>query len=335
VKVAVLGGGSWGTALAAHLARGGHRPLLWMRDPARARELNERHASPRYLPGVELPGELSATAHLEEAVDGADTVLVAVPSAFCRDFYRRLAPLLAPGASLVSATKGLEEGTLLRMSELSEEEAPGHPVAVLSGPSFALEVAQGQPTTVVVASRDEGRAAAVQRAVSTRTFRAYTSTDVIGVELGGALKNVIAIAAGITDGLGYGQNTLAALITRGLAEMGRLAAAMGARADTLAGLAGLGDLVLTCTGGLSRNRRVGQALGRGLTLAEALRGLGDAEDGGHPVAEGVRTTPAACALAARAGVEMPIAFQMQAVLRGEKAPRVAVDELMLRSLKRE
>ncbi len=335
MNIAVLGGGSWGTALAAHLARGGHRPRLWMRDAARAHELNGTHASPRYLPGVELPADLVATADLQEAVAGADTLLVVVPSAFCRDFYRRLSPLLGQGARLVSATKGLEEGTLRRMSELAEEEAPGHPVAVLSGPSFALEVAQGQPPTVVVASRDEELAASVQRAISTRTFRAYTSTDVTGVELGGALKNVIAIAAGITDGLGFGQNTLAALITRGLAEMGRLAAALGARSDTLAGLAGLGDLVLTCTGGLSRNRRVGQALGRGLGLQEALRALGDAEAGGHPVAEGVRTTPAACALAARAGVEMPIAFEMNAVLRGEKAPRQAVEELMLRSLKRE
>jgi glycerol-3-phosphate dehydrogenase (NAD(P)+) len=214
------------------------------------------------------------------------------------------------------------------MTEVAALEAPGHPLAVVSGPSFALEVAQGQPTTVVVAASDLAVAEAVQRVLSSRTFRAYSSDDVIGVEVAGALKNVIAIAAGIIDGLGYGHNTVAALITRGLAEMTRLAVALGGRADTLSGLAGLGDLVLTCTGALSRNRRVGQALGAGRTLAEATAGT-------HMVAEGVRTTLAACALADRAGIEMPIARQMEAVLHHGKSPRAAVEELMLRSLKRE
>jgi glycerol-3-phosphate dehydrogenase (NAD(P)+) len=228
---------------------------------------------------------------------------------------------------LVSATKGLDTGTLQRMTEIAREET-AHPLAALSGPSFAAEVLAAQPTAVVVASSDLAVAEQVQRAVSTARFRAYSSDDVAGVELAGALKNVIAIAAGILDGLGLGHNTLAALITRGLAEIARLSVACGARADTLAGLAGLGDLVLTCTGALSRNRHVGQALGRGLTLEQAL-----AETA--MVAEGVRTTPAACALAARHGVDMPIAAQMDAVLKGAQRPREAVEELMLRSLKRE
>ena len=226
----------------------------------------------------------------------------------------------------MSATKGLEIDTLQRMSEVAAAVAPGRPLAVLSGPSFALEVAKGLPTAVVVASADHAVAERVQRSLATRAFRAYSSQDVVGVELAGALKNVIAIAAGIIDGLGYGHNTEAALITRGLAEIARLAVALGARPDTLAGLAGLGDLVLTCTGALSRNRTVGQRLGRGLPLAEAGAGM-------HP--EGVRTTLAACALAERQGIEMPIARQMKAVLYEGKPPREALDELMLRSLKRE
>jgi glycerol-3-phosphate dehydrogenase (NAD(P)+) len=212
------------------------------------------------------------------------------------------------------------------MSEVAAAEAKGRRVAVLSGPSFALEVARGLPTAVVVASRDHFVAQAVQKPLATRTFRVYSSEDVVGVELAGALKNVIAIAAGIVDGLGYGHNTVAALITRGLAEITRLAVGEGARPDTLAGLAGIGDLVLTCTGGLSRNRAVGQRLGRGQTLAEASAGI-------HP--EGVRTTLAACSLAERRGIEMPIARQMRAVLYESKPPREALDELMLRSLKRE
>jgi glycerol-3-phosphate dehydrogenase (NAD(P)+) len=327
VKLAVVGGGSWGTALAVHLVRCGHDVRLWLRDPAAARDVREQRARARYLPGVTLPA-LGATADLAEAVRDADVALVAVPSEFCRAAYRGLRPHLASGAVLVSTTKGLEIESRRRMSEVAAEEAPGHPVAVLSGPSFALEVAHGQPTTVVVASAEPTVAEGVQRAVSSRTFRAYSSDDVVGVELGGALKNIIAIAAGILDGLGFGHNTAAALITRGLAEITRLAVARGARPDTLSGLAGLGDLVLTCTGALSRNRHVGQALGRGLTLEQAL-----AETA--MVAEGVRTTPAACALAARHGVDMPIAAQMRAVLAGEKTPREGVEELMLRSLKRE
>jgi len=327
VKVAVVGAGSWGTALAAHLARSGHVVSLWSRDPAQAHEIRDRHQSSRYLPGITLPA-LDATSDLAEAARDAEIAIVAVPSEFLRGTLRALRPHLGAVATLVSATKGLELGTLRRMSEVAAEEAPGHPVAVLSGPSFALEVAQGQPTTVVVAASALAGAEAVQRAVSTRSFRAYSSDDVIGVELGGALKNVIAIAAGIVGGLGYGHNTVAALITRGLAEISRLAVALGARPDTLSGLAGLGDLVLTCTGDLSRNRRLGHALGAGHSVGEALAEL-------HMVAEGVRTAQAACALAERAGVEMPIAQQMRAVLYEGKPPREGVEELMLRTLKRE
>ncbi len=327
MNVAVVGAGSWGTALAAHLARSAHVVRLWARDAALARDIVDRRQNPRYLSGITLPA-LQATGDLAEALQDAEMAIVAVPSEFCREALRGLRPHLGAGTRLVSATKGLELGSLRRMSEVAAEEAPGHPVAVLSGPSFALEVAQGQPTTVVVASAAAGVAEAVQRAVSSRSFRAYSSDDVIGVELGGSLKNVIAIAAGIVDGLGYGHNTVAALVTRGLAEMSRLAVALGARPDTLSGLSGLGDLVLTCTGALSRNRRLGHALGAGHSVGEALAEL-------HMVAEGVRTTQAACALAERAGVEMPIAQQMRAVLYEGKPPREGVDELMLRTLKRE
>jgi glycerol-3-phosphate dehydrogenase (NAD(P)+) len=328
VRTAVIGGGSWGTALACHLARSGLPVSLWVREPEVALEINEHHRNETYLPGIDLPRELAATPDLGVAVSRAETLLVVVPSEFCRAVYRAMAPGLSADTLLVSATKGLEIETLQRMSEVAATELPGSRHAVLSGPSFAREVAQGQPTAVVIASERLADAERVQRALSTRSFRAYTSEDVVGVELAGALKNVIAIAAGILDGLGYGHNTVAALITRGLAEISRLALAMGGRAETLAGLAGLGDLVLTCTGALSRNRSLGQALGRGESLAAVL-GRGKA------VAEGVRTTAAACQLAERAGVEMPIAFQMRDVLYRGKSPREALDELMLRSLKKE
>jgi glycerol-3-phosphate dehydrogenase (NAD(P)+) len=306
--------------------RAGLAVRLWIREPDVVAAVNERRENTVYLPGVELPAGLRATSRLDEALSGAETVFVVVPSEFCRGMYRQAGPLAPAGATFVSATKGLEVDTLRRMTEVAAAEAPGHPLAVLSGPSFALEVAKGLPTAVVVASADHAVAEALQRPLATRAFRVYSSEDVVGVELAGALKNVIAIAAGIVDGLGYGHNIVAALITRGLVEISRLATALGAKPDTLAGLAGLGDLVLTCTGALSRNRTVGQRLGRGLPLAEAAAGI-------HP--EGVRTTLAACSLADRNGVEMPIARQMKAVLHEGKPPREAVDELMLRSLKRE
>lgn len=326
MRIAVVGAGAWGTALAAHLARAGHDVRLWARRAEAAAEIAGGTNSV-HLPGVALP-PLAATADIAAAVANAEGVIVVVPSEFGRETYRALQSVVPPGAVVVSATKGLELQSLRRMSEVAAEELPGQRIAVLSGPSFATEVAVGQPTTVVVASADVAVAEVVQQAVSTRTFRAYSSTDVVGVELGGALKNVIAIAAGIVDGLGYGHNTVAALVTRGLAEMTRLSVASGARADTLAGLAGLGDLVLTCTGHLSRNRAFGQALGRGASVDEALGGR-------QTVVEGIRTTRAACDLAARAGIEMPIATHMRAVLYEGKPVRDAVDALMLRSLKRE
>jgi glycerol-3-phosphate dehydrogenase (NAD(P)+) len=328
VNVTVVGGGSWGTALAGHCARIGHAVRLWAREPDVARAIGEGRDNPRYLPGVALPPGILAGTDLAAALEGAELVLIVVPSQFCRAVYRELKGRAPAEAAIVSATKGIETETLRRMTEVARDEAPGHPLGVLSGPSFALEVAREQPTAVVVASADAIVAESVQRALSSRTFRVYSSDDVVGVELAGALKNVIAIAAGVVDGLGYGHNTVAALITRGLAEMTRLAVALGGRPDTFSGLAGLGDLVLTCTGGLSRNRRVGQALGTGKTLEEAVRETA-------MVAEGVRTTLAACALAERAGTEMPIAEQMREVLYRGKAPRAAVDGLMLRSLKRE
>jgi glycerol-3-phosphate dehydrogenase (NAD(P)+) len=326
MRITVLGGGAWGTALASHVARADLPVRIWIREPELAAAVNEKRENPVYLPRVELPDGLRATARLGDALADAETVLVVVPSEFCRALYREAAPLAPPGAAFVSATKGLEVDTLQRMTEVAAAEAPGHPLAVLSGPSFAQEVAKGLPTAVVVASADHAVAESVQRPLSTRAFRVYSSEDVVGVELAGALKNIIAIAAGILDGLGYGHNVVAALITRGLVEMKHLAVALGAKPETLAGLAGLGDLVLTCTGSLSRNRTVGQRLGRGLPLADAAAGI-------HP--EGVRTTLAACALADLHGIEMPIARQMKAVLHEGKPPRDALDELMLRSLKRE
>lgn len=326
MRLSVLGGGAWGTALAAHAARAGLPVRLWAREPEVAAAVNQRRENPAYLPGVELPAGLRATSELAEATADAETVLVVIPSEFCRPIYRQAGRLAPEGAAFVSATKGLEVESLQRMTEVAATEAPGRPLAALSGPSFALEVAKGLPTAVVVAAPDHEVAERVQRALATASFRVYSSEDVVGVELAGALKNVIAIAAGIISGLGYGHNTEAALITRGLAEISRLAVGLGARPDTLAGLAGLGDLVLTCTGALSRNRSVGQRLGRGQTLAEACAGI-------HP--EGVRTTLAACALSEREGIELPIARQMKAVLYEGKAPRAALEELMLRSLKRE
>ena len=326
MRLSVVGGGAWGTALAAHAARAGLPVRLWVREPEVAAAVNDRHENSAYLPGVELPAALRATTELGEALADAETVLVVIPSEFCREIYRQAGRLAPAGAVFVSATKGLETDTLQRMTEVAASEAPGHPLAVLSGPSFAVEVAKALPTAVVVASEEHAVAERIQRALATRSFRIYSSEDVVGVELAGAVKNVIAIAAGIVDGLGYGHNTEAALITRGLAEISRLAVGLGGRPDTLAGLAGLGDLVLTCTGALSRNRTVGQRLGRGQPLREACSGI-------HP--EGVRTTLAACALSERERIEMPIARQMKAVLYEGKPPREALEELMLRGLKRE
>ncbi len=323
----MVGAGAWGTALAAHLVRAGHGVCLWARESHVVDGIIRCGRNDVFLPGFRLPEGLRATQDLAQALDGVDFALVVTPSEFCRAIYRELAGALPEAAILVSATKGIELDSLCRMSEVAAAEVPGHRVVVLSGPSFAAEVARGQPTAIVVAADEIGVAESLQGPLSSSAFRVYASSDVVGVELAGALKNVIAIAAGIVDGLGHGHNTVAALITRGLAEVTRLAVALGGRADTLAGLAGLGDLVLTCTGGLSRNRRLGQALGEGQSLDEATSST--------TVAEGVRAILAACDLASRAGVEMPISQQMRAVLYEGKSPQLAVEQLMSRSLKRE
>jgi glycerol-3-phosphate dehydrogenase (NAD(P)+) len=323
-RIAILGAGSWGTALAVHCGRIGHDVRLWGRDRALMDEIARTREHAGYLPGIRLDDGVTATSSLEVAVADAPSVIAAVPSHGMRHVLRGAAPLLDPAVILVSATKGLESESLDRMSQVMAEEAGAdRPIAVLSGPSFALEVARGFPTAVVVASAGASVAARVQDSLKGPALRLYGSDDVTGVEFGGALKNVIAIAAGVVEGLGIGHNAMAALITRGLVEMSRLACAEGSRRDTLAGLSGLGDLVLTCTGDLSRNRRVGIELGRGRTLAEILAST-------KMVAEGVRTTGAALALGARHGVELPLAAQMAAVLEGRTTPRDAVEVLMLR-----
>lgn len=318
----VLGAGSWGTALSVHLARAGRRVRLWARDPQLVEQMAATRGNPRYLPGVALPPNVTPISALGPALDGALFVIVAVPSHGVRAVMRAAAPFIASNAIIVSTTKGLEVETLGRMSDvIAEETAARLPVVVLSGPSFAAEVARGLPAAVLAASSDRDAAARVQEQFRGPGLRLYVSDDVAGVEIGGAIKNVIAIAAGAVEGLGLGHNAKAALITRGLAEISRLAAAEGGRRDTLAGLSGLGDLVLTCTGDLSRNRHVGVELGRGRNLRDILRGM-------HMVAEGVRTTGAALALGARHGIELPIAAQMAEVLEGRSSPADAVEALM-------
>jgi glycerol-3-phosphate dehydrogenase (NAD(P)+) len=321
---AVLGAGSWGTALAVHLARAGHGVRLWARDAALVEQLRASKINARYLPDIALPDSISPTASLATALEGARFVVVAVPSHGLRAVVRASLPYLETGAIVVSTTKGIETDTLRRMSQVIDDETDGCcRIVVVSGPSFAAEVARGLPTAILAASSDEGAAAAVQEHFRAPGLRLYANSDVAGVEIGGALKNVIAIAAGVVEGLNLGHNALAALITRGLAEISRLACAEGGRRETLAGLSGLGDLVLTCTGDLSRNRRVGIELGRGRTIEQILSGM-------RMVAEGVRTTGAALALGEKHGIELPIADQMRAVLDGRCSPADAVEVLMLR-----
>jgi glycerol-3-phosphate dehydrogenase (NAD(P)+) len=322
--VTVLGAGSWGTALAVHLGRVGHDVRLWARDQALVTEMSARRANAVYLPDVPFPAGLTPTHSLADALGAAELVVSAVPSHGCRAVIKRAAASLAPRAVIVSATKGLEAGTLLRMSEVIAQEAGAtHPVVVLSGPSFASEVARQLPTAILAASQDAAAIALVQQEFRGPSFRLYGSDDVAGVEIGAAMKNIIAIAAGVVEGLGLGHNALAALITRGLAELTRLACAGGGRRETLAGLSGLGDLVLTCTGNLSRNRHVGLELARGRSLPEILSGM-------KMVAEGVVTTGVALALGERYGVELPITTQMAEVLNGRTDVRTAIEVLMLR-----
>ena len=327
--LAIVGGGGSGTALACVLAPRFLRVNLWVREPELAALMESDRTNEVFLPGIRLPDNVYVFDALEPVLTGAGIVISVMPSHVVRSVYSQMLPLLPSTARLVSATKGLEEGSLLRISEVIREVTAGnHPIAVLSGPTFALEVANGSPTALVVASDSTDLALEVQTSFSGPTFRVYCSDDPIGVEIGGALKNVIAIGAGICDGLELGHNATAALITRGLAELTRLAVELGARPETLAGLAGLGDLVLTCTGDLSRNRQVGLKLAQGFQLGQIVAST-------PMVAEGVKTTFVALQLAERHGIEMPIAQEMHAVLNLGRSPADAIRALMTRTLRNE
>ena len=330
-KIAMIGAGAWGTALSLVLGRTGrHEVELWAWEKDVCDSINRDRTNARFLPGHRIPECVRATNSLSAVIRQAEIVVSAVPSQHCRHIFETITPHLAPEMMIVSATKGLEQGTLLRMTEVICRVARGkRRVGALSGPTFAVEVARGDPAAITVASEDHELMQTVQREFGDLAFRVYTNHDVIGVELGGALKNVIAIAAGVCDGLGLGYNSIAALITRGLAEMTRLVAASGGRSETMAGLAGLGDLVLTSTGALSRNRSVGVELGRGRKLPEIMEAMHGM------VAEGVFTTNAAVLLARRHGVEMPITEQMHLILHEGKSPRDAIQDLMMRSSKSE
>lgn len=331
INVAVLGAGAWGTALAKLLADKQHPTRIWSHRSELVAQINEGHVNTRYLPSAELPPNLVASADLEETLRGADLVVTVVPSHALRGVMREARPFVPSSALICSATKGIENESLALMSEVLLQEL-GHAtqprLTYLSGPSFAKEVAQRQPTVVVVAGTSEPETEAVQRAFATDRFRVYSSPDVIGVEIGGALKNVIAIAAGAGDGLGFGHNSRAALITRGLSEIGKLAARRGANPLTVAGLSGMGDLVLTCTGELSRNRTVGYEMGKGRSLEDVLATLGH-------VAEGVKTAKSAYDLGIKLEVDMPITQEVYRVLYEQKSPRQAVVDLMTRALSRE
>ena len=328
MRCAVIGAGAWGTALANLLAENGHSTVVWAYEPDVADAINDGHENPRFLSGVQLQPDLRATPDYESALAGAELVVYATPSHVLRDVSSAGKAWVASGATLVVATKGIERDRLALMTDVIAEEFAGHPVVALSGPSFAFEVAARQPTAVVAASTNARAAVQAQQALSSPGFRVYTHDDVIGVELAGALKNVMAVATGISDGLGLGFNARAALITRGLAEIVRLGVKLGARPATFAGLAGVGDLVLTCTGALSRNRNVGLEIGRGATLTEVLAGR-------ETVAEGVVTTESAKALAGREEIEMPIVNAVHRVLFERQPARWALVELMTRGLRGE
>lgn len=326
---AVLGAGSWGTALAIRLADNGHRIRLWGRDPAAMRDMQGTRRNQRYLPNHPLPDTLTAVSDLTEALDQTDFILIAIPTAGFRILLREVRSISLPSSGLIWATKGLELPAGKPLHEVLHEELPAAtPRALLSGPSFAGEVAAGKPTAVTLASNDADFAARAAACFHRGNLRVYTSTDVIGVELGGALKNVMAIAAGISDGLGFGANGRAALITRGLHEITQLGLRAGARAETLAGLSGLGDLVLTCTDDQSRNRRLGLALARGNSCEDAVRAIGQA-------VEGMETARVVRALAATHGVEMPICSQVHRILHEGLDARKAVGELLARGARAE
>jgi len=327
VRLSVLGAGSWGTALAVHFARAGLEPLLWGRDAETMAILGRDRRHPRRLLGLEVPGEVRIVSDLSEALAFSETLVLSVPCASMRALLQATPPS-AVRHRFVSTGKGIEAETGKRMSELIREAHPGAQVAALSGPTFADGVAKGDPTAAVIAAENETFALELQYRFSTPQFRFYTSADLVGVELCGALKNVVAIAAGIVSGLGFGHNTLAALVTRGLAEMDRLVRAQGGQAQTVHGLAGIGDLMLTCTGQQSRNRRVGEEIGRGRKLADVLVEMPE-------VAEGARTCIAVPTLAARSGVQTPIADAVVKVLYEDVPPREAIDRLMTRALRAE
>jgi len=331
MNTSVIGGGSWGSAFALHLGRNGIRTKLWIREPAIFESAVRERENRVFLPGFKFPAEVTFHHALEDVARSADIIFLAVPSQFCRKVLLRLAPYLTAGQSVVSLTKGIEKKTLLRMSEvMTEVFAPfaSPRIGVLSGPSFSKEVAQGHPTALVLASTDLLWARKAQHLISSSSLRIYTSRDVVGVEIAGALKNVIAIAAGINDSLQFGDNARAAMMTRGLAEITRLGVKFGAKKETFLGLAGIGDLVLTCTGRLSRNRHVGAALGKGKPLAGIIAGM-------RMVAEGIATTLSARRMAHREGVEMPIFEQVYQILYQKKEPRHALADLMSRTLKGE
>lgn len=327
-RFAVLGAGSWGTALALVLARNGHSVALWGHDPAAMATMAERRHNPRYLPDIALPSQITPHADLKAAVADAQAVLVVVPSSAFAACLQQLAAVMPAQIPLIWATKGLDarHGGLLH--ETAATILPGHPLAILSGPSFAAEVARGLPTAVALASTDQQAAEHLAAAFHEERFRVYTSTDVIGVELGGAVKNVLAIATGLSDGLGFGANARAGLITRGLTEIRRLGARLDAQDATLTGLAGMGDLILTCTDDQSRNRRMGLALGRGQTVAEAADAIGQ-------VVEGVRTASELAQLAGHLNVEMPICAAVEKVVTGACTPQAAAEGLMARAQKAE
>ena len=328
-QIAIIGAGSWGTALAVMAARAGHAVRLWSRNPAVVRSINEERLNSRYLSSTSIPEGVTATGDIEAALDNASIAVLATPSHGARDTLTSMSPHLHEAAIIVSVAKGIEIESGKRISEIAKEVVPSsHPFVSLSGPSFAKEVIEGHPTAVVAASKDNLAARVVQNDLSFENLRIYTNADVVGTEIGGSVKNVMAIAAGMTAGLGFGTNSIAALITRGLAEITRLARREGAHMETLMGLAGLGDLVLTCTGSLSRNRFVGEELGKGRTLAEITAELSE-------VAEGINTARAVKKLADRAGLEMPITNEVNAVLYDGKPARDAVAELMSRPLREE
>ena len=334
-EIAIVGAGAWGTALSIVAGRNGnHRVRLWAHEKEVRASIEERHVNDLFLPEQTIPPSVHVTNDFAEALQAAEIVISVMPSNHCRRLFEKMQPFLRPEMLFVSATKGLEDGSLARMTEVIAQvlyEKKNFPVRIgaMSGPSFAKEVARGDPTAITIASEDAELAQTVQQALSDPRFRLYTNQDMVGVELGGSLKNVIAIAAGVCDSLGLGHNSVAALITRGLAEMTRLVVACGGKRETMSGLAGLGDLVLTCTGGLSRNRTVGVELGRGRQLPDIIAGMHGM------VAEGVLTTSAAVGLAKSRGIEMPITEKMHAILHDGKSPREAIHDLMTRTAKSE